>query len=254
MPVDAYGPDAWMVTHPGFPRNPQEYVTEHNEFQLSYQFVTFLKRWEIGDYGPSDFHTRNILIAQRRGCFPEPLLNRLGSFTPAGEKVLARAKSYKIQIDRHYESLGLTASQIPQWEECYKMDTIVVAAVIQTKHIVFLKDLYIHSYPDRGVPTQFGTKMPTDVTFTFREYAGLTYAMTSALRNYSQRRKDFEVMVKLGLIGLTMLPRPIDARSRGRAPVGAYLTEGGKRFFEDFQARYDPAVQRMNELRKLMDD
>lgn len=264
MPVDAYGPDIWLITHPGLSRNPADYglgirdksveKPKTDVYQLSYEFVDFLRKWEMGDYGPSEFHTRNFLTATRKSCFPEPLMNQLGMWTETGEKALARAKSYKQQVDRYYLGTGLQPSQIPQWRDCDKMDTIIVAAVIQAKHVIFLKELYFQENPEVGpIPTQFGSRMPKDVQFEYRVHEGRTYAMTVALRDYPQRRKDFEFMVRLGLIGLEQLPKPLTLRGRGRAPVGAYLTEPGKLFFEDFQFRYDPEIKRRIELHQMMD-
>lgn len=265
MPVDAYGSDLWLVTHPALSRNPADYgldVPAKSElkpktdvFQLSYEFVDFLRKWDMGDYGPSEFHSRNFLIATRKSCFPEPLLNRLGSWTESGIRALNQANIYKKRIDHYYSGFGLQASEIPQWQDCHNMDTIILVATIQTKHIAFLKDLYMQEHPSTGtIPTQFGSRMPNDIQFEYRNFEGQTYAMTATLRDYPQRRKDFEFMVRLGLIGLKQLTKTLVSRGRGRAPVGAHLTESGKRFFEDFQTRFDAEVKRQLELRKLMAD
>lgn len=252
MPVEQYGPDAWVIVHPGFNRNPGDY--DYLPFQMSYEFATFLKLWDMGDYGQTEFHTRNYRIAQRKSCFPQVLLNGLGVFTTEGEKVTGRAKLYISQIIRHYEGLGYGRSEVPTWEQCHQMDQIVLAAVLQTKHIAFLKNLYNQNFPENGTLTSFGSRMPDDVQFEYKSYNGKLYMMTSALRPYPRRRKDFEVMVKLGLIGLDLLPKPYEMHGRGRAPVGAFLTEMGKRFFEDFQVRYDPQVKKQIELQRMMQE
>lgn len=252
MAVDAYGPDAWLITFPGFNRNPNDY--EYKPFQMSYEFATFLFRWDQGDYGPSEFHTRNFRIAQRRSCYPTQLMNRLGVFTEEGEKVVAKAKSYLAQIRRHYEALGSGVSSIPTWDQCYQMDQIALALQLESKHITFLKTIYNKMFPEGDVPTQFGATLPDETNFKFRTHNGKLYMMTNALRDYSERRKDFEVLVKFGLVALDILPKPFETHGRGRAPVGAFLTENGKRFFEDFHVRYDPQVKKQIELHRMMNE
>lgn len=254
MPVDAYGPDVWMVTHAGFSRNPADY--EYEPFQMSYEFATFLKKWDLGDFGPSEFHSRNFFIARRKGCFPLPLMNGLGVFTEEGQKLLAKARSYIEQICRYYESIGFSRSEVPQWYDSHRMDTIVLGAPIMSRHIAFLKNLYNVTYPESpgANPTQFGSIMPGDPAFVHKEFNGKQYMLTGALRPNPRRRQDLEVLLKFGLVGFDLLPKPVEAHGRGRAPVGAFLTEMGRRFFEDFQARYDPQVKKMEELRRMMQE
>lgn len=255
MSVDSWGNDAWFIVSPAL--NHPDYLNPANtekfpEFRMSYEFATFLAKWDQGDFGPSDFHTRNFILAQRKSCYPEPLMNRFGVFTTKGEQVLSRAKLYLSGLRRHYEALGQSAADVPQWYEVQRMDQILLLGAVETKHLVYLKTIYAEMFPSSSVMTQFGAKMPTDVEFQYREWNGKLYMMTQALRDYSQRRKDFELMVRFGFIGLDTLPKPMDTHGRGRAPVGGYLTDAGKKFFEDFQVRNDPQIKRTAEIARMM--
>lgn len=284
MVVLAFGDDAWFIAHPGFSPNPADidylpapsyplalYDTQakydapskpNPEYFMSYEFATFLYTWDLGDFGPSEFHTRNYRIAQRKSCYPEPLMNGFGVFTKAGERVLQKALAYRKRIIRQYE---IEQTSLARWDQCDKMDRIVLASPMLYRNMVYLKKLYNVTFPPPSVPKQFEAQMPDEMEFEFRSYKPpifpnpsnampetRVYLMTGGMRPFPHRRKDFELLVKLGLVGLDQLPKPPETRGRGRAPIGAFLTDSGKRFFEDFQANYDPQVKKANERNQMM--
>jgi hypothetical protein len=239
MAISKWGPDIYFVTAAGLSENPSDH--EKPEHQMSLEFATFLKKWEQGDVGRTEFHMRNFKIATRKGCYPEPLLDQLGIFTEAGLRVLARAKSLLEQVTRYYQSMGLSISAVPTWEDAASMDTILLAGQITHRNLTFLKTLHNHAFPvDFGKFTMLSMEMPVDIQFQFYKYNGISYLLTGALRNLPHRRKDFELLVKYGLVDLTNLPKPLERKGRGRAPVGATLTVAGVRFFEHFLDLNDP--------------
>lgn len=250
MAVDPWGPDAWFCVHPGFSRNPNDYPP--GTHSMSYEFATWLDGWDRGEIGRNEYHSRNFKIAQRKACYPQPLLNDLGVFTDAGKTVLARAQAYMKAIRHYYQSVGVSISDIPTWDKVDEMDKIVVAGLVETKHIVFLRTLYNRQFATLVDTTHLGQEMPNDIPFEFSQHNGVEYMTTSALRNYPHRRKHFEFMVKLGLIELTSLPKTPKQMGRGRAPVGARLTEQGRKFYQDYQSRYDPQEIKRQEMLRMM--
>lgn len=247
MTVQQFGDDAWFITYPSFSLNPDNYLNPDS--QMSYEFAIFLTRWNMGDFGPSEFHTRNFYIAQRKSCYSQPLMNQFGVFTAAGLSVLEKAKAYISLCRRYWQSLD---APMPGWHEAHSMDTILLAAPLMLRHVSYLKTLYNHENPETGVPTQFGARMPNELVYEFRTYNGREHLMTGILRPYPQRRKDFEVMVKYGLIGLEKLPKLPTNNGKGRAPIGAYLSEQGRKFYEDFRIRFDPQVILQAERNRTM--
>lgn len=240
MSVDRWGPDAWFIAHPSFIPDPNAYP---KEFEMSYEFAEFITGWSLGRIGRTPFHTRNFRIAQRKSCYPKPLMNSLGMLTPDGETVLARAQQYLKQIAAYYESIGVSRSDIPTWEQSDTMDTIVLAGMLETKNIIFLKTLYNHLFPMVEVTletTHLDYQMPNDIEFEFREYKGTSYMLTGPLREVPHKRLAFELLVKWGLVELESLPKLDIQRGKGRAPVGATLTQQGIKFYRDYLNRYDP--------------
>lgn len=239
MSVQQFGLDAWFITHPGFERNPNDYPPDTH--YMSYEFATWITGWERGVIGNDAYHSRNFKIARRKACHPEPLMNELGLFTTAGKLVLARAQSYMKQIRSYYESVGVTSvADIPSWNEVTDMDRIIVAGLIETKHIVFLRALYSKQFTDRSVFTHMGQVLPNELEFEFVGYNGKDYMTTGALRNFPNRRKHFEYLVKLGLVELHNLPKTIQQHGRGKNPIGVLLSDQGRKFFENYLELYDP--------------
>lgn len=250
MSVQQFGLDAWFITHPGFERNPNDYPPETH--YMSYEFATWITGWERGVIGKDAFHTRNFKIARRKSCYPQPLMNELGMFTDAGKTVLARAQSYMAQIRMYYESVGIASvADIPKWNEVTDMDRIVLAGLIETKHIVFLRALYSRQHTDKSIFTHMGQGMPGELEFEFTEHNGIPYMTTGAMRNFPNRRKHFEYLVKLGLVELHNLPKTILQNGRGKAPIGVLLSEQGRKFFEDYLEQYDPLTVKMREAEQL---
>lgn len=240
MSVDRWGPDAWYVAHPSFNADPNAIP---DEFRMSYEFADFLTGWALGRIGRTPFHVRNFRIAQRKSCYPRPLMNALGLFTEDGQRVLARAQQYMKQIVAFYESIGVARSDVPTWEQADTMDTIMLAGMFETKNIVFLKTMYNRMYPLKEISletTHLDYEMPNDVEFEFREHEGTTYMLTSPLRAVPHKRIAFELLVKYGLVDLQALPKPYDQKGKGRAPMGATLTQQGVKFYQDYLNRYDP--------------
>lgn len=251
MSVMQFGLDAWFMTHPGFERNPNDYPPETH--YMSYEFATWITGWERGVVGNDDYHKRNFKIARRKSCHPQPLMNELGLFTDAGKQVLARAQSYMGQIRAHYESLGIrSVADIPSWDEVTEMDRIILAGLIETKHIVFLRALYSRQFTDKSVYTHMGLTMPNEIEFEFTSYNGKEYMTTSALRNFPNRRKHFEFLVKLGLVELHDLPKSPQQQGRGKNPIGVLLSNQGRKFFEDYLERYDPLTVKQREITRRM--
>lgn len=240
MSVDRWGPDAWFIAHPSFNANPNAHP---EEFRMSYEFADFITGWALGRIGRTPFHVRNFRIAQRKSCYPLPLMNALGLFTPEGEKVLARAQQFMKQIANYYESIGVARSDVPLWDQVDTMDTIVLAGLFETKNIIFLKTMYNRLYPLKEVnleTTHLDYEMPNDVEFEFTEHNDTTYMLTAPLRAVPHKRIAFELLVKFGLVELESLPKPISQKGKGRAPVGATLTQQGIKFYRDYLNRYDP--------------
>lgn len=240
MTVDRWGPESWFVAHPAFVPDPGQYP---KEFEMSHEFAEFITGWALGRVGKTPFHVRNYNIAQRKSCYPKPLMSSLGILTEEGERVLARAQQYMKQITLYYESIGVGRADIPTWEQSDTMDTIVLAGMIEGKNIIFLKTIYNRLYPSKELNLEtahLDLEMPGDLDFEYREIDGREYMLTSPLRAYPHKRKDFELLVKLGLLELRSLPKLYTQRGKGRAPVGATLTPQGRKFYQDYLERYDP--------------
>lgn len=239
MAIQRFGLDAWFITHPGFERNPNDYPPDTH--YMSYEFASWITGWERGVVGNDEFHARNFKIARRKSCYPQPLMNELGLFTQAGEQVLARAQIYMSQIKSYYQGIGIASvADVPLWDQVDDMDRILVASLIETKHILFLRALYSKQYEDKSTYTHMGQVLPNDMQFEFTAWNGKDYMTTSALRNHPSRRKSFEFLVKMGLIELHNLPKTVAQHGRGKNPIGVLLTNQGRKFFEDYLERYDP--------------
>jgi len=240
MSVDRWGADAWFIAHPSFEPNPGAYP---KDFQMSYEFADFITGWKLGRIGKTKFHRRNFKIAQRKSCFPKPLMNTLGMLTEDGEAVHARAQQYMRQIALYYESIGVARSDIPTWEQADTMDTIVLAGLFEAKNLIFLKTIYNKVHPLTEITldtTHLDYEMPNDIEFDFREYNDTVYMVTSPLRAVPHKRAAFELLVKWGLVELENLPKLYNQMGKGRSPVGATLSAQGKKFYQDYLNRYDP--------------
>lgn len=222
---------------------------------MSYEFATWITGWERGVVGNNEYHKRNFKIARRKSCYPQPLMNELGMFTNAGQEVLARAQTYMSQVRHYYESIGISSvADIPTWDTVSEMDRILIAGLIETKHIVFLRALYSKQHADKSVFTHFGQSLPNEIEFDFTSYNDTDYMTTSALRNFPNRRKHFEYLVKMGLVELHDLPKTIQQQGRGKNPIGVLLSNQGRKLFEDYLERFDPLTIKQREVTRRMQE
>lgn len=253
MTVIQFGTDMWFVVHPGLSQNPNDYPPDTH--YMSYEFATWITGWERGVIGNDAYHKRNFKIARRKSCYPQPLMNELGLFSADGREVLARAQSYMMQIKRYYESVGVqSVADIPTWNEVTEMDRILIAGIIETRHIAFLRALYARQYPDKSIYTHMGLSMPNDIEFEYTKHNDKEYMTTGPLRNFPNRRKSLEYLVKMGLVELHDLPKSPLQHGRGKAPVGVRLSGQGCKLFEDYLARYDPITKKKLEISRRMQD
>lgn len=254
MPV--YRTDAELIfRHPAF---TQDWVHNHlsGEFEFSYEFCWFLRGWAVG--APREvtdpYIVRNFTVATRKGCYRPTLIDLLGHCSERGQKALEEAVAILDTIRDFYHDIQANAPDIRKPEEFEGMDEIVPYGMMKLSSIRMLTQFFTLTNQDVTKEHAIDiVPIPSDLEFPQYEFVpkGATEPvkclLIGVLHRMPKTRPNFEKLLQFGLVELVSIPKFDHQKGRGRAPVGAKLTNMGERFYRLYLDKMDPVVSKQRE-------
>jgi hypothetical protein len=255
MPV--YRTDAELIfRHPAFQGTGWISDNLSGEFDFSTEFCRFLIGWSVG--APRDktdpYILRNFTIATRKGCYRPVLIDPLGHLTERGQKALEEARAIIEAIRDFYYDIEAHPPQIQKPEEFQGMDEILPYGMMKLESIRMLTQFFNLSGEPVDPDAVDVVPLPSDLEFPPYEFVPnganepVKCLLIGVLHSMPKTRPNFEKLLQYGLVELVTVPKFSHQKGRGRAPVGAKLTNMGKRFYQLYLDKMDPRIAKSREL------
>lgn len=222
-----------------------QFSTLSGDWELSYEFMKFVKNLYDGRYTEEDWEKRCVKIALRRSSYNPPILNDFAILSESGAGMMSDVRYLYAVTNRYADQTGHFPRD-PQ--EATKMDEIILYGKLSTYSLRMLRSLW-----DADETQASHTKPVTANSLALRWtydidlIEGKNYILMAKIRNNVKIRTAAETLIKFGLLEVFDLPRTNDSQ-RGRPPVGAAITDLGKKFCVDFMHRFDPRTMYLDEI------
>lgn len=208
--------------------------------ELSLENILFYKDYAFGGLVmEKDYYDRQLQAGQRKCGRSDVLIDKMGILTFLG-RVATDDSNILFRSIRSHNGVA------PTLENAYRMDEIVVSAVLNNYALRLLQFLF------DILPVTQKEGFDADIKNGFvapleKGYDDQLLVPSKYIRNNAGCRAAMEKLVGFGLVQifpigwdeLTQNPR------RGRQAIGYAITEPGRRFFIDFVATYHPKIQAM---------
>jgi hypothetical protein len=175
--------------------------------------------------------------------------------TERGQKALEEAVAILDAIRDFYHDIQAYAPDFHKPEEFEGMDEIIPYGMMKLTSIRMLTQFFMLSNSDTIKKEEAIdiVPLPSDLEFPPYEFVpkGATEPvkclLIGVLHSMPKTRPNFEKLLQYGLVELVSIPKFEHQKGRGRAPVGAKLTDMGKRFYLHYLDKMDPLVSKQRE-------